>query len=77
MSTSIELANQVKARIEAEILQNSFVSGIDVGLLPDRSTDSQAVAIRVYVTDPERAAVLPKEVDGVPIIIIPRRFLLH
>jgi hypothetical protein len=77
MSSSIELANQVKNRIEPEILQHSFVSGIDVGLMPDRDADSQEVAIRVYVTDSERAAELPKEVDGVPIIVIPRRFSLH
>lgn len=75
--TPMELALQVKERIETEMLGHSFVSGIDVGPPPDRSGTSNDVVIRIYVTDTDRAATLPKEVDGVPICVIARRFELH
>lgn len=70
---TLEEATRAKEQIEAEILGKPGVTGIDSGLRPGGNEP----VIRVYVSDQRKAPPLPVEVDGVPVIVIERRFELH
>jgi hypothetical protein len=76
MSKTLEQAVRSKERVEAEILAKPGVTGIDVGLHPSAGAEGQPV-IRIYVADKKTAPQLPAEVDGVPVVVIERRFELH
>jgi hypothetical protein len=72
---SLEEATRIKERIESDYLCRPGVTGIDVGL-----GHQNEPIIRIYVSDREEAAkqgAFPSDVEGVPVIIIERRFHLH
>lgn len=76
---SIEEATRIKERLEAELLRRPGVTGIDVGMraAPD---GTQEPVIRIYVAEREEAArhaALPTELEGVPVLVVERRFRLH
>jgi len=72
---TLEQAQKAKERIEAQILATPGVTGIDAGYHP--GSESGTPAIRVYVADKKKAGALPAEVDGIPVIVIERKFELH
>jgi hypothetical protein len=74
---TLEEAVRAKETIEAEILGKPGVTGIDVGNRPGAGTGSSERVIRIYVADKKRAPPLPSEVEGIPVIVIERRFELH
>jgi len=74
---TFEAAVRAKERIESEILGKPGVTGIDVGSHSVAGTESGEPAIRIYVADKQKAPTLPSEVDGIPVIVIERRFELH
>jgi hypothetical protein len=75
MSKTLEQAMRSKERVEAEILGKPGVTGIDVGARS--GAEGGEPVIRIYVTDKKTAPELPAEVDGVPVVVIERRFELH
>jgi hypothetical protein len=77
MAKTLEQARRSKEHVEEEILAKPGVTGIDVGLQPGAGTEGGEPVIRVYVADKTSAPELPAEVDGVPVIVIERRFELH
>jgi hypothetical protein len=77
MAKTMEEALRVKERIEAEILGRPGVTGIDVGYYHSAGPESREPAIRIYVADRGAAPPFPEEIDGVPVVVIERRFELH
>ena len=57
----------IKSRHSAELLSLPGVSG--VGVAKGKAGDL-VIAIHLNADDPEREAVLPKEIEGVPVEII-------
>ena len=74
---SLEEAQRIKERIEGEIMAKPGVTGIDAGYHPAGDPQEGTPAIRVYVEDRQNAPELPAEVDGIPVVVIQRRFKLH
>ena len=74
---TLEEAVRAKERIEAEILGKAGVTGIDAGYLSGSGQENSEPVIRIYVADKRKAPPLPAEVDGVPVVVIERRFELH
>jgi hypothetical protein len=72
---TLDEAVHAKERVQADILGQPGVTGIDVGLM--RETGTEKPVIRIYVADKQKAPPLPNEVDGVPVVVIERRFELH
>ena len=66
----------VKARHEAEWLRLPGVTGVDVGTIASGPSQDVA-AIRIYVADQAQGPSLPTEVEGVPIVVIAKRFQLQ
>lgn len=76
---SIDEVRAVKQRWEQELLKISAVTGVDIGRKhSDNSTDFYLV-IRVFVkkTDETVTRQIPEEIEGVPIDVIQREFVLH
>ena len=74
---TLEQARRVKERLEAEILSKPGVTGIDVGYRPGTGPEGGEPVIRIYVADKQAAPELPAEVEGIPVIVIERRYELH
>jgi hypothetical protein len=77
MARTMDEAVRIKERIEVETLAKPGVTGIDVGYHPNAGPENREPAIRIYVTDKSSASLFPVEVDGVPVVVIERRFHLH
>ena len=77
MAKTMEEALRVKERIEGEILGKPGVTGIDVGYHGAAKPESREPTIRIYVADRSAAPAFPEEIDGVPVVVIERRFELH
>ncbi|MGE5337727.1 MAG: hypothetical protein ACM3PU_07855 [Gemmatimonadota bacterium] len=76
-TVSLDQATQIKSRHEREWLELPGVTGVDVGhrIVDNRPTDE--FVIRVYVENLGKAPSLPGAVEGVPVVVIERRFMLH
>ncbi len=76
-NVSLDQATQIKSRHELEWLKLPGVTGVDVGyrIVNGRPTDE--IVIRVYVETLGKAPSLPTAVEGVPVVVIERRFMLH
>jgi hypothetical protein len=71
---TIEEAIRAKTAIEGELLKRPGVTGVDVGERAGKPV------IRVYVEEKEKAAAdgsFPREIDGVPVEFVERRFKAH
>ncbi len=78
MKTMAE-ALQVKQSVEAEMLRKPGVTGIDVGQRTAGAIGDEPL-IRIYVANRQeamRSLNLPTEIQGVPVEVIERRFVLH
>ena len=73
---TLEQVRRAKERLEAEILSQPGVTGIDSGYRPGMGPESEPV-IRIYVAHKRAAPELPTEVEGIPVIVIERRYELH
>jgi hypothetical protein len=76
-SDLLERAKAVRSRIEGDLLKQPGVTGVDVRHRPVEGKSTREVVIEVYVKDKSKAPALPAQVDGVPIVVIERRFELH
>lgn len=65
-------ARRAKANLERAILADPAVTLIDIGLVQDPDSE-QALALRVHLRAEPRgpARVLPADVDGVAVVILP------
>ena len=76
-SMSLEQATAIKSRFEGKVLSQAGVTGVDVGYRSAGGQPTQELAIRVYVSALSAAPPLPKEVEGLPVDVIERRFGLQ
>jgi hypothetical protein len=75
---TIDEAVRVKTAAEAELLKRPGVTGIDVGQRPGGAAGQPV--IRIYVADKSKAeaeANLPRDIQGVPVELVERRFTPH
>jgi len=79
MKTLSEIT-KIKEGAEAELLKLPGVTGMDVGYRMVDGQQTDVLAIRIYVANlqdvPDEIANL-KEIQGVPVDVIERRFELH
>lgn len=79
MKTLSEIT-KIKQGAESELLKLPGVTGMDVGYRMIDGQQTEILAIRVYVANirdvPNEIANL-KEIQGVPVDVIERRFELH
>jgi len=75
-STEADRALAVKQKHEGAWLKLPGVTGVDVG--PHATEGSVGgIAIRIYVADRSRSPALPTQVEGVPVVVVERRFELQ
>ena len=77
---TMDEALQVKAGIEADLIKQPGVTGLDVGYHVVDGKRTEEPAIRVYVANKQEALKtlkIPTEVQGVAVEIIERKFELH
>jgi hypothetical protein len=76
-SAEMDRAVAVKAKHEEKWLKLPGVTGVDVGATGTAGEGTGGVVIRVYVADRRNAPPLPTVVEGIPVIVIERRFNLQ
>jgi hypothetical protein len=77
---SLEEATRIKESVEVEWLRLPGVTGIDVAYSGQTGTEQSQPVIRVYVAnleDARRRSIVPSEIQGVPVVLIEKRFRLH
>jgi len=74
---TLEQAVRAKESIEADVLGRQGVTGIDAGYRSTEGKASSEPVIRIYVADKHRIPSLPNEVDGIPVVVVERRFQTH
>jgi hypothetical protein len=77
---TLEQATRVKESVEQEWLKIPGVTGIDAGYSTPAAAEHGEPVIRVYVANRQEAlqrSAIPSEVQGVPVVLIERRFQLH
>jgi hypothetical protein len=74
---TLEQAVRAKESIEADVLGKPGVTGIDAGYRSTGGKASSEPVIRIYVADKQRIPSLPSEVDGIPVVVVERRFQPH
>jgi hypothetical protein len=73
----VEQATEIKTRHEQEWLKRPGVTGVDVGYRMVDGKPTKDVVIRVYVQDASKASGIPAQAEGVPIVVIERRYGLQ
>lgn len=77
---TLDEVTRIKESVEEEWLKRPGVTGIDAGYAEVAGVPPGTPVIRVYVDNRERmlqTSALPSEVQGVPVVVIERRFRLH
>lgn len=77
---TLEEATRIKESVEHEWLKIPGVTGIDVGFATSGAEGQSGPVIRVYVENRQEAlrlSAIPSNAQGVPVILIERRFTLH
>jgi hypothetical protein len=77
---TLDEATRIKESVEGEWLKRPGVEGMDVGFAEAPGVPKGTPVIRVYVDNRERmlqSSAIPTDVQGVPVIVIERRFRLH
>jgi hypothetical protein len=74
---TMDQAIAVKRRFEAEWMKLPGVTGVDAGHRVSSEQSADEVVIRVYVADRSKAPDIPSSVEGIPVVIIERRFEAH
>ena len=77
---TLEEVTRIKESVEHEWLKTPGVTGIDVGYATSGAEGQGEPVIRVYVENRQEAlklSAIPSNTQGVPVILIERRFKLH
>ncbi len=77
---SLEQIREIKNAVEGDILKIQGVTGVDIGSREIGEKNKEEPVIIVYVADKEEAlkkGKVPREIQGVPVYIEERRFVLH
>ena len=77
---TLDEVTRIKESVEGEWLKRPGVEGIDVGYAEATGASAGTPVIRVYVDNRERmlqSSTIPSDVQGVPVVVIERRFHLH
>lgn len=77
---SLDEVTQIKAEVEKDLIKMPGVTGIDVGYRIVDGKPTEVLAIRVYVSNKAEALKqlkIPTEIQGVPVDLIERTFVLH
>jgi hypothetical protein len=70
----------LKQRVEDQYMRLPGVTGMDVGLAGAEGAQNQEYVIRIYVANKRelpKELVGLKEIEGVPVEVVERRFELH
>jgi hypothetical protein len=77
---TLEQAIRIKESVEQEWLKLPGVTGIDAGYAVAEAAAPSQPVIRVYVENRQemlKRSVIPAQLQGVPVVLIERRFQLH
>jgi hypothetical protein len=69
-------ARRARDKLAAQFLDHPDVSLIDIGYAPERGEETEEVVLRIHVRErwvkaqPEERVAFPKQVDGIPVVVI-------
>jgi hypothetical protein len=75
-------ARRARDELEDRFMGHPDVTLIDIGNAPDRAEGNEQIVLRIHVrrrwmeTDPAQRVAFPKEVAGIPVVVVPEEFRL-